>query len=152
MAATPEGIEHLERLPRRLVTLYLPLAVMLFVLLFPFYWMGTTSFKPDEELYDYAHFNPFWVAHPTLQHVRKLFFETSYPSWLVNTMIVSVAATAFSLTAASSPPTRSSACVSPGPVMSASLSSSPISSRRASCSSRWRRSSSSSGCSIRFGR
>ena len=98
MAATPEGIEHLERLPRRLVTLYLPLAVMLFVLLFPFYWMGTTSFKPDEELYDYAHFNPFWVAHPTLQHVRKLFFETSYPSWLVNTMIVSVAATALSLT------------------------------------------------------
>ena len=97
MAATPEGMEYLERLPRRLVTLYLPLAIMLFVLLFPFYWMGTTSFKPDEELYDYAHFNPFLVVHPTLQHVRKLFFETSYPSWLINTMIVSVASTAISL-------------------------------------------------------
>ena len=98
MAAAPEGMHYLERLPRRLVTLYLPLAVMLFVLLFPFYWMGTTSFKPDEELYDYTRFNPFWVVHPTLQHIRKLFFETSYPSWLMNTMIVSVAATAISLT------------------------------------------------------
>jgi multiple sugar transport system permease protein len=92
-----EGMDYLERLPRRVVTLYLPLALMLFVLLFPFYWMGTTTFKPDEELYDYARFNPFWVVHPTLEHIYKLFFETSYPSWLMNTIIVSVAATAISL-------------------------------------------------------
>ena len=97
MAATAEGMDYLERLPRRLVTLYLPLVMFVFALLFPFYWMTTTTFKPDEELYDYAHFNPFWVVHPTLQHIHKLFFETSYPSWLVNTMIVSVAATAISL-------------------------------------------------------
>jgi multiple sugar transport system permease protein len=99
MAAAPEGMDYLERLPRRMVTLYLPLAVLLFVLLFPFYWMATTTFKPDAELYDYARFNPFWVVHPTLQHIQKLFFETSYPSWLLNTMIVSVAATAISLVA-----------------------------------------------------
>ena len=60
-------------------TLYLPLAVFIFVLLFPFYWMTTTTFKPDEELYDYAHFNPFWIVHPTLMHIYKLLFETSYP-------------------------------------------------------------------------
>jgi hypothetical protein len=92
-----EGMEYLERLPRRLVTLYLPLAVFLFVLLFPFYWMTTTTFKPDDELYDYARFNPFWVHHPTLAHIEKLFFETSYPSWLINTLIISVASTAISL-------------------------------------------------------
>ena len=92
-----EGMDHLERLPRRLFTLYLPLGVFLFVLLFPFYWMTTTTFKPDDELYDYARFNPFWVAHPTLAHIEKLFFETSYPSWLINTMIISVASTAISL-------------------------------------------------------
>src|SRR6202042_1353873 len=51
----------------------------------------------DDELYDYARFNPFWVAHPTLEHIEKLFFETSYPSWLINTMIISVASTAISL-------------------------------------------------------
>jgi multiple sugar transport system permease protein len=95
--AASEGMDYLERLPRRVVTLYLPLAVFLFVLLFPFYWMTTTTFKPDDELYDYARFNPFWVLHPTLDHVEKLFFETSYPSWLINTMIISVASTAISL-------------------------------------------------------
>ena len=31
---------YLETLPRRSVTIYLPLLVFLFVLLFPFYWMG----------------------------------------------------------------------------------------------------------------
>ena len=96
-ADTTEGMDYLERLPRRVFTLYLPLSVFLFVLLFPFYWMTTTTFKPDDELYDYARFNPFWVAHPTLEHIKKLFFETSYPSWLINTMVVSVAATAISL-------------------------------------------------------
>ena len=92
-----EGMDYLESLPRRLFTLYLPLMVFLFVLLFPFYWMTTTTFKPDDELYDYKRFNPFWVHSPTLDHIHKLFFETSYPSWLINTMIVSVAATLISL-------------------------------------------------------
>ncbi len=90
-------MDYLERLPRRVFTLYLPLAVFIFVLLFPFYWMTTTTFKPDEELYDYTHFNPFWIVHPTLMHIHKLFFETSYPRWLINTMVVAVASTALSL-------------------------------------------------------
>jgi multiple sugar transport system permease protein len=97
--ADTEGMAYLERLPRRVVTLYVPLGILLFVLLFPFYWMATTTFKPDDELYDYARFNPFWVVHPTLEHIKKLFFETSYPNWLWNTVLVSVAATAISLAA-----------------------------------------------------
>ncbi len=92
-----EGMDYLERLPRRLVTLYLPLGVFLFVLLFPFYWMATTTFKPDDELYDYKRFNPFWVHSPTFDHIHKLFFETSYPSWLINTMIIAAASTVISL-------------------------------------------------------
>ena len=48
---------------RRLVTLYLPLACFVFVLLFPFYWMAITAFKPNAELYDYKNYNPFWIAH-----------------------------------------------------------------------------------------
>ena len=92
-----EGMDYLERLPRRVVTLYLPLGIFLFVLLFPFYWMTTTTFKPDDELYDYARFNPFWVHSPTLDHIHKLFFETSYPSWLINTMIIAAASTVISL-------------------------------------------------------
>ena len=90
-------MDYLERLPRRVVTLYLPLAIFVFVLLFPFYWMTTTTFKPDAELYDYAHFNPFGIVHPTLEHIYKLLFETSYPQWLLNTTWVAVASTVLSL-------------------------------------------------------
>ena len=92
-----EGMDYLERLPRRVVTLYLPLAIFVFVLLFPFYWMTTTTFKPDAELYDYARFNPFWIVHPTLMHIYKVLFETSYPQWLLNTTFVAVASTVLSL-------------------------------------------------------
>ena len=60
-----EGMNYLESLPRRLVTLYLPLFIILVVLLFPFYWMGLTAIKPDEQLIDMQTYNPFWVVHPT---------------------------------------------------------------------------------------
>ena len=45
-----ESMGYLESIPRRVVTLYLPLGIFLFVLLFPFYWMATTSLKPNAEL------------------------------------------------------------------------------------------------------
>ncbi len=92
-----EGMSYLELLPRRLVTLYLPLFVILVVLLFPFYWMALTSIKPDEQLIDMEKFNPFWVIHPTFKHISKLLFETQYPRWLWNTMYVAVGATALSI-------------------------------------------------------
>lgn len=98
-AAESRGLEYLESLPRRVVTLYVPLGVFLVVLLFPFYWMAVTTLKPNEELLDFKHSNPFWVVHPTLEHVKKLLFETSYPSWLWNTVLVSVTATFLSLAA-----------------------------------------------------
>jgi multiple sugar transport system permease protein len=84
-------------LPRRMVTVYLPLACFVIVLLFPFYWMTITTFKSNEELYDYKNFNPFWVSSPTLANINKLLFQTDYPSWLVTTMTVAVVATALSI-------------------------------------------------------
>jgi multiple sugar transport system permease protein len=94
-----EGMSFLESLPRRVVTLYLPLFVILVVLLFPFYWMALTSIKPDEQLIDMDKFNPFWVIHPTFKHISKLLFETEYPRWLWNTMYVAVGATTLSIIA-----------------------------------------------------
>ena len=94
-----EGMSYLESLPRRLVTLYLPLFIILVVLLFPFYWMVLTSIKPDEQLIDMEKFNPFWVVHPTFKHISKLLFETQYPRWLWNTMYVAVGATFLSIVA-----------------------------------------------------
>jgi multiple sugar transport system permease protein len=94
-----EGMSYLESLPRRLVTLYLPLFIILVILLFPFYWMALTSIKPDEQLIDMETYNPFWVVHPTFKHISKLLFETEYPRWLWNTMYVAVGATTLSIIA-----------------------------------------------------
>jgi len=91
------GMAYLDRTPRRLVTLYLPLGLMLVFLLFPFYWMAVTAFKPDAEMYDYEKFNPFLIAHPTLENFRKLFLETDYPAWMTNTVIIAVTSTFISL-------------------------------------------------------
>jgi multiple sugar transport system permease protein len=103
-AATPDvvdtrGTAYLVSLPRRIVTVYVPLGAFLLVLLFPFYWMTVTAFKPNEELLS-REGNPFWVRNPTLAHIKKLLFETSYPDWLWNTMLVAVVSTALSLFAA----------------------------------------------------
>ena len=91
------GMDYLTSLPRKIVTLYLPLGIFLFVLLFPFYWMAITSIKSNAELYDMQHGNPFWVVAPTLEHFRHLLFETHYPGWMWNTVLVSVVATFLSL-------------------------------------------------------
>jgi multiple sugar transport system permease protein len=93
------GMDFLETRGRRIVTVYLPLGVFVFVLLFPFYWMAVTSVKPDHELLS-RDGNPFWVIAPTLAHFKKLLFDTAYPEWLWNTVLVSVVATFFSLFAA----------------------------------------------------
>jgi multiple sugar transport system permease protein len=69
-----------------------------FVLLFPFYWMTITAFKPNAELLSHEG-NPFWVFHPTIDHFAKLLFDTAYPEWMLNTLIVSVSSTFFSLAA-----------------------------------------------------
>ena len=92
------GMSYLETRSRQFFTTYLPLMVFLFVLLFPFYWMGVTTFKPDNELLS-RDGNPFWIISPTLAHIDKLLFKTEYPQWMWNTVIVSVTATFFSLLA-----------------------------------------------------
>lgn len=93
-----QGMDFLQSTPRRWVTIYIPLLIFLFVLLFPFYWMVITAFKPDNELLSQTG-NPFWVVAPTLAHFKKLLFQTQYPAWLLNTVIVSVVSTFASLAA-----------------------------------------------------
>ncbi len=93
-----QGMHYLESLPRRVVTVYIPLGIFVFVLLFPFYWMTITAFKPNAELLSHEG-NPFWVFNPTFDHFAKLLFDTPYPEWMLNTLIVSVSSTFFSLAA-----------------------------------------------------
>jgi multiple sugar transport system permease protein len=91
-----QGMNYLVSLPRRVVVIYLPLLIFLIVLLFPFYWMVVTSLKSDAELISVSG-NPFWLIDPTLMHFKKLLFDTDYPAWMWNTVVVSVVATFFSL-------------------------------------------------------
>ncbi|MCO6387390.1 ABC transporter permease subunit [Aliihoeflea sp. 40Bstr573] len=93
------GMDQYDTLLRRIVVVYLPLLVFVFVLLFPFYWMAVTAVKPNHQLTNYTDYSPFWVVGPTLEHIKYLLFETSYPGWLWNTMIVSVSSTILSLAA-----------------------------------------------------
>src|SRR3954470_13103408 len=94
-----EGMAYLQTLPRRLVTGYLPLSIILIVLLFPFYWMALTSIKPDDQLLDMQRANPFWTTAPTLKHFYALIFQTNYPLWLWNTMFIAIRATILSIVA-----------------------------------------------------
>jgi len=64
------------------------LGVLTFFFAFPFVWMLITAFKRTSDLYDLKH-NPFlFYEPPTLEHVKRLFFETLYGQWLLNTAFV----------------------------------------------------------------
>ena len=94
-----EGMGYLSTLPQRVVTIYIPMVLFLIILLFPFYWMGVTSFKSDNELLDMKNFNPWTIDSPTLENFRKLLFETDYSGWMINTVSIAVFATVISMLA-----------------------------------------------------
>ncbi len=94
-----QGMGYLDTARSRWVTVYAPLGIFVFVLLFPFYWMVITSVKPNNELLS-RDGNPFWVIKPTLEHFHKLLFKTAYPEWLWNTVFISVISTVVSLACA----------------------------------------------------
>lgn len=92
-----QGVIQWASMPQRVVTLYLPLACFVFILLFPFYWMAITALKSNEELYNYRDFNPFWVHSPTFENINRLLFQTDYPQWLTVTMTVAIVSTLLSI-------------------------------------------------------
>ena len=94
-----QGMAYLDTARSRWVTVYAPLGIFVFVLLFPFYWMVITSVKPNNELLS-RDGNPFWVIKPTLEHFHKLVFKTAYPEWLWNTVFISIISTVVSLACA----------------------------------------------------
>jgi len=55
---------------------------------FPFLWMAITAFKETTDLYNPAN-NPFLFNQPpTLEHLQRLFYDTLYGQWLLNTALV----------------------------------------------------------------
>src|SRR5262249_18853802 len=85
---------------RRWVYFYIPLGVFVFILLFPFYWMFVTTFRPDGELYRpwmAPNYTPFWTLHPTLEHIKYLFIDTLFGPWMINPLLIALASTILSL-------------------------------------------------------
>jgi multiple sugar transport system permease protein len=84
---------------RRILSVYVPLLFYLAFLLFPFYWMLIVSLKPTNDLFDMKA-NPFAIQRATLENYLYLFRDTEFPSWVRNTIVVSVSSTALSLACA----------------------------------------------------
>ncbi len=73
---------------------WIVLALVMVFVLFPIYWMLTTSFK---EPLEYATRTPSWFPHRiTLEHYREIWKEGAY-RYFINTVLVSVGATLLSL-------------------------------------------------------
>lgn len=68
-----------------------------FFALFPFYYMIITSLKKDTELYNLKA-APFLIQTGVItDHYWYLFFKTEFLTWMKNSLIISVTATAISL-------------------------------------------------------
>lgn len=90
----------------QLLTRHIPLVPFILFALFPFYFMVITSFKADGELYNLKA-NPFIIqlsptapdysGGPTLEHYQLLLRDTPFLTWLFNSVLVSVLATAISI-------------------------------------------------------
>jgi multiple sugar transport system permease protein len=93
-----------SRAARRVVGVLIHRAVILFFVvfaMFPFYWMVVTTFKQNADLYVGAtnvNHNPFiFNRPPVLDHLKTLFYQTLYPTWLFNTLWVGVVVVAVTL-------------------------------------------------------
>jgi multiple sugar transport system permease protein len=75
---------------------YANLLPFVFFALFPFYFMLVTSFKSNAELYNLKSV-PFTVQAPILEHYTFLFFRTEFFTWMRNSLVVAVVATAVSV-------------------------------------------------------
>jgi multiple sugar transport system permease protein len=85
---------------RRWVFFRIPMAIFLIFLLFPFYWMVITTFRPDNELYipwRNPRYKPLWTWNPTTAHLHYLHGETTFWLWMWNTTFIAVISTAISL-------------------------------------------------------
>lgn len=70
---------------------YLVLTVITAVLVFPFLWMVSTSFKPANEIFVPE---PRWIpSNPILDNYRSIWSDTCFPVYLKNSLIITLATT-----------------------------------------------------------
>jgi len=86
-----------RRVQNRLISTisYIALAIILVVWLFPVFWMIMTTFKPNPEIT--RNEAPLAILEPTFDNITFLFQETEFVGWIVNSLVVSVTTTIFSV-------------------------------------------------------
>src|SRR2546430_11717869 len=84
-SSTPDTLDWDSR-ARRVMMIYLPLSCFVLILLFPFYWVAITSFKPNAELLNYKEHNPFLISLPTLAHIQHLLFHNALSNLLTTAL------------------------------------------------------------------
>jgi len=77
----------------RKIVLHVALLPFLVFALFPFYHMTLTSLKTDRELYDRGAVPLLIREGPTLEHYKKLVWETAFLTWTKNSLLVTGIAT-----------------------------------------------------------
>ncbi len=85
-----------DTLGARVVRVYIPVLIFIFITLFPFYWMAITSIKSDAELLDHTR-NPLFVIEPSLHNYYDLLVRTNFLRWAINTAVVAIVSTTISL-------------------------------------------------------
>jgi multiple sugar transport system permease protein len=102
MAWHDADVPTLQRRARRRriwgrVGLYTSAALFALFAAFPFTWALISMFKQSQDLYTKEN-NPFWLnLPPTLEHLRLLFTETNYITFIRNSVIVGLAVTLITL-------------------------------------------------------
>jgi len=80
----------------RILSIYIPLAVYLIFLLFPFFWTFVTSIKPENELY--GSIVTYWPNKATFESYKKLFVNFNFLKPMINSFFVAAVTTIVSLT------------------------------------------------------
>lgn len=80
---------------KRIFSLYIPLAVVLLFLLFPFYWTFITSIKPEKELYGSV--VTYWPKEMTFSAYKELFNEFNFLIPMFNSLLVATITTILTL-------------------------------------------------------
>jgi multiple sugar transport system permease protein len=79
----------------KIFSLYLPIAVILLFLIFPFYWTFVTSIKPEKELYGPV--VTYWPESLTFAAYKNLFTEFNFLLPMFNSLLVATITTLITL-------------------------------------------------------
>jgi len=72
----------------RSLAIYIPVLLLLFIVIAPFYWIFTSSIKTPSEII--ARVPTLFPSSFTLQHYIKLFTSSDFPNYLLNSTIIAL--------------------------------------------------------------